>query len=184
MTHILARCCASLWPINQRVALGASISRTTATTKRVAPSAAAAMRGVQRPRQRAYAWPLPQRAVAGACCPRSPTDPLRGAPRLCAVAMSGLPMICSALLNSQLGLVVQSAEAASVQPEAPRSAAVVPTTGSPLAAAPAQDLEEWLLSDVHWDPFDMVRSPPRACAARCSMRREPPETRSSSRRLL
>ena len=76
--------------------------------------------------------------------------------------MSGLPMICSALLNSQLGLVVQSAEAASVQPEAQRSAAA-PTTGSPRAAAPApapaQDLEEWLLSDVVWDPFDMVRCP-------------------------
>ena len=79
--------------------------------------------------------------------------------------MSGLPMICAAVLNSQLGLVVQSAEAGSTQPEAAGSSGAALACSAPPSPSPSLDLEEWLLSDVVWDPFDMVRNPP-ACV-RC-----------------
>ena len=74
--------------------------------------------------------------------------------------MSGLPMICSAMLNSQLGLVVQSAEAADTQADVKRgSGGAPPPCGAPSPPAPL-DLDEWLLSDVIWDPFDLLRHPP------------------------
>ncbi len=81
--------------------------------------------------------------------------------------MSGRPLVYSAL-NSQLGLVVQSAEASEAEHEcsAPQACNVSPSP------APAVDLEEWLLSDVVWDPFDMVRNPP-ACACRVARSRVP-----------
>ena len=74
-------------------------------------------------------------------------------------------MICSAVLDSQLGLVVQSAAAGSAQPDAERHSRSLARGSPPAAGAPSLDLEEWLLSDVVWDPFDLVRKPP-ACA-RC-----------------
>jgi len=90
--------------------------------------------------------------------------------------MSGWPMICSATLNSQLSLVVQSAEAGGMQPDAERSSALA--HGEPPSAQPSLDLDEWLLSDVVWDPFDMVRSRLLACAAvRCRQHLSPKDLR-------
>ena len=78
-------------------------------------------------------------------------------------------MICSAMLEAQLDLMVQPAEAGSMQPEASRSSAPQ-SNGTPpppaAAAPPSLDLEEWLLSDVVWDPFDMVRCRVRCCRCR------------------
>ena len=92
--------------------------------------------------------------------------------------MAGLPMICSAVLDSQLDLVMQSAQAAETQqPEAKRqSGGMPPASGAPPPSAPV-DLEEWLLSNVCWDPFDLVRHAARCGAAKFVAHAERPPAR-------